>query len=445
MKIKSIVSVFFLLLLTSSVSQADCQESPQNLPGSWGARQAVEFAKKNNPDSAIALKRIEEARASLSEIQAANFPSINISSEYGQTDNPMYSFGNILNQGDFDTSIDFNDPGRTDNLQFKTSVNYQLYNGGKTKAAVSAASTQIQRAQIELESIQHSLSFEVVKTFQAIIQAENMVVVRQQAIDAIDAAYEVGVARFEAGDLLRQEVLNLELQQATANENLIQAQHSLDLIRRTFLNLLGLDKCPVVINSSERIDQSVPENINFDNRHELRLLNNAEEIATAELARAKSSLYPTVDAFASYRYDYGFESDGDGDSWMAGIRLNYLLYDGNQRSSQVKKAQINLQKIQAMKRKLRLALNLDIQQAQLDLEQALKRLAVTRKMVGVAEEVARLSRARFKEGLLLSSDLIDFETRLSDAQSRYLSADTNHRVAVANVRRAAGLDQFPEN
>ena len=39
-------------------------------------------------------------------------------------------------------------------------------------------------------------------------------------------------------------------------------------------------------------------------------------------------------------------------------------------------------------------------------------------MVEQAEESAHLSRERFKEGLILSSELIDVENRLTDAQVR---------------------------
>ncbi|MGW8195890.1 MAG: TolC family protein, partial [Desulforhopalus sp.] len=75
--------------------------------------------------------------------------------------------------------------------------------------------------------------------------------------------------------------------------------------------------------------------------------------------------------------------------------------------------------------------------------QALERKSVTDKMVTVAEEAARLSRVRFKEGVILASDLIDFEMRLSDAQARHLAAKSNYSVAIANLRRAAGLPQYP--
>jgi outer membrane protein TolC len=64
--------------------------------------------------------------------------------------------------------------------------------------------------------------------------------------------------------------------------------------------------------------------------------------------------------------------------------------------------------------------------------------------VAQARESARINRLRFKEGTLLSSDLLGVENRLIDAQVRRIVAETSQRIAVADLRRALGLDQFPE-
>jgi outer membrane protein TolC len=103
---------------------------------------------------------------------------------------------------------------------------------------------------------------------------------------------------------------------------------------------------------------------------------------------------------------------------------------------------LKLQEIGGLRKKIELALNLEVQQALLDYEQAKERLLVTEKMVGVAAEVTRLSRARFKEGVILASELIDLEMRLSDAHASHLAAKAGYRVAIANLRRATGLEQF---
>jgi hypothetical protein len=45
---------------------------------------------------------------------------------------------------------------------------------------------------------------------------------------------------------------------------------------------------------------------------------------------------------------------------------------------------------------------------------------------------------------LLASDLLGAENRLTDAQTRRIVAETSQRIAVADLRRALGLNQFPD-
>lgn len=418
--------------------------NPLEIPGKWTAKHAVTYAIANNPDTTIARKVIAEAQAQADLAASVDYPLINVAAEYGQTNNPMYSFGNILNQGAFDNSIDFNDPGRTDNLQLKTEIRYRLYNGGRDQAEQAAAAARVEAAETDLTAVHRQLAFEVVKNFQAIIQAEEMVTVRRQELAAIDAALEVGRARYEAGELLRQDLLNLELQQSRASEQLIQSRHALELAKRSFRNLLGLREGEVTIDRHGDTVQQVPDPVDYRSRHELERLAAIERAAEAELVKAMGGKLPTVDGFAGYQADYGFVNDEGGDSWLAGLRMNYELFDGHRNAARIAGARIALQKIVGLRQKTELALDLEIQQALLEYRQAQERLSVTDKMVGVAQEAARLSRARFKEGVILASDLIDLEMRLTDAKARQLSAKAGYTVAIANLRRAAGLEQFAE-
>lgn len=439
-----LAALFLALALFATASHAEEhaeQSTPAKIPEIWTASQAVTFALAENPDSSIALKRIEEARAVVAIARSADFPQVNLVAEYGQTNNPMYAFGSLLNQGAYNERIDFNDPGTTDNLQLKARVNYRLYDGGESRAAKMAAEADVEMAAADQLGVHQQLAFEVLRAFYMIIQTEQLVRVREESLDAITASLQVGLARFEAGDLLRQDLLNLELQQSVASENLIGSRHHLQLTRRGFANLLGLPASEVAVAAGDT--QEVPENVDYNKRHELRQLESQEAAARAEIERARSGLLPSLDTFADYQVNQGWTSEESGDSWMAGIRLQYALFDGGNTASRITLAKVRLQKIQALRKKTELALNLDLEQAQLDYQQARERMAVTDKMVEVAQEAARLSRARFREGVILASDLIDSEFRLSDAQARHLAANTGVRTAVANLRRATGLSQFP--
>ncbi len=438
------VALFLALALFAGASHAEepaSQPTNGQIPEVWTARQAVAFSHAEKPDSSIALKKIEEARAVFAIARSADFPQVSLVAEYGQTNNPMYAFGSILNQGGYNERIDFNEPGTTDNLQLKAGVSYRLYDGGENRAAKMAAEADVEMTKADQLGVHQQLGFEVLRAFYMIIQTEQLVRVREESLEAMSASLQVGLARFEAGDLLRQDLLNLELQQSVASENLIRSRHHLQLARRGFANLLGLPASEVAVAAGDT--QEVPENLDYRNRHELMQLKSQEAVAIAEIERARSGQLPSLDTFADYQVNQGWVTEENGDSWMAGVRLQYSLFDGGNTASRITLAQLRLQKIQALRKKIELALNLDLEQAQLDYQQARERMAVTEKMVEVAQEAARLSRARFREGVILASDLIDFELRLSDAQSRYLAADTEVRTAVANLRRATGLSQFP--
>ncbi|SDO40929.1 TolC family protein [Desulforhopalus singaporensis] len=431
-------------LLIFSLTTAGAKPNNDMQPDVWTARGAVQYALRANPDIDIALLRIEQAKSSAAMAAASDYPLVNLKGEYSQTDNPMYSFGNILNQGAFDETIDFNSPGRTDNLLLQAEVRYRLYNGGKDQADQQAAQADLDGARVEITAFRQNLGYEVVKTFQAIIQAQKLVEVRQQSLNAITAAFHVGEARYEAGDLLKQDLLNLELQLSRASEELIRSEHNLKITKRIFLNLLGLEQTEVEIDPTVHGEQPLPPTCDYSNRHELTRLAAMEKGAQAALAKARGEKLPSVDAFASYQFEQGMELDSNGDSWSAGLRMNYTLYDGSRSDAGIGRAKSKLLEILSLRRKTELALGLEIKRAELLYQQALERLTVTRKMVGVAEEVARLSRERFKEGVILASDLIDYEMRLSDAHARHLSAEAEHQVAIANLRRAAGYEQFTD-
>ncbi len=435
---KKIFTVFFisLALLIYSIAFAE-------MPRQWTLQQAVEYALQNNPDTAIAQERIAQAKATDMGAKAADFPQISINGGYSATNTPMHSFGNILNQGEFSNDIDFNDPGRSDRLALQASLHYRIYNGGKDQAQKKAAQAEINRAQSSHKQVMQRLGFEVVKSWQQIIQAEDMLVVRQETLATLKASLNVAKARYDAGDLLKQELLAIEAQTANIQEQCIAAKHRLALEKQRFLTLLGLPKQSFTLHKEEQA-QKLPPTLDINHRQELKIITEMEHRAAAELEKARGNRRPTVDAYAGYDMEYGPELGGSGDSWQAAVKLNYLLFDGHASKANIAKAKARLREISAEKRKLTLSLQLELEQARLDYEQAQKRLAVTNTAEKAAQEAARLSRLQFEEGTVLASTLIDYETRLADARARHLGAKADAIIALANLRRAAGYGQFEQ-
>ena len=440
-RITLLCASFLLLAGFAHAADTDAVTTP---PEAWTLRKAVHFAVKNNPDSRMGKSRIEAAQAAITMERSSFFPRLDLNSRYDQTNNPMYSFGNILNQGAFSQAIDFNNPGRTDSLGMGVRLGYRFFNGGRDLAELKAAEAQAVSSQMELGAVQAQLAFEVVRSFQLIIQAEELVKSQQATVEAITASVAVAQARYREGVLLKADLLDLEVQQAKAQENLSQARHSLSLSRRIFLSLLGLDDGPVVLDPAQGSAQEIPQSAAPDQRYELKSMEALIHAAKARVKQAQAGHYPSLEGYADYDNDTGYVTDGSGDSWQAGVKLQFNLSEGGRTSAEIAKTSALLAEAQERRRKTELAIALEVRQAELAVQDARERLQVTEKSVAQAQESARINRLRFKEGTLLSSDLLGVENRLTDAQVRRIVAETSQRIAVADLRRALGLDQFPE-
>ncbi|GAB4172716.1 MAG: cyclolysin secretion protein CyaE [Geothermobacteraceae bacterium] len=412
-------------------------------PQTWDAPTAVAYALHNSPDSRIAAARIGEAEAMLQQAGAADYPRLSLAAGYTQTDNPMYSFGNILNQGSFTPGIDFNDPGRTDNLNLTASLRYRLYNGGRDQARQQAANAGIKAAQAAEGEVRQQLELAVFRAYQHMVDTRRLIEARENTLESIRSSLAVARARFNAGDLLKVDLLNLEVQMSQARENLIQSQHDHQLAQKIFLRLLGLPEGEVVL-ASKSPAPVVPDQPDISRRPELERIEAELAAATAQVREASGGYLPTVDGVASYQFDQGSETGGEGNSWLAGLQVSFNLFDGHLTAGRVAQARSRLTRLRAERDKLVLQLNYELTRARLNLEQAEQRLEVTRKLLEQATESEHLSRAQFKAGVILVSDLIDSENRLIDARIRNLLAESRVRIAVAELRVAAGLPVFPE-
>jgi outer membrane protein TolC len=166
--------------------------------------------------------------------------------------------------------------------------------------------------------------------------------------------------------------------------------------------------------------------------------------AQARVQQAQAGSSPTVDGFAGYTVDQGSITGGAGDSWQAGVKLQYTLIDGHRTSSEVARASAYVAELQQKRHKLELAIGLEVEQARLALREADERLQVTEKTIAQAMESAEINRARFAEGLVLPSDLIAVENRLTEAMTRRTMAKTARQIAIADLRHANGLPQFDD-
>lgn len=415
-------------------------------PEVWTFERAVQFALTNSPDARIALQRIAAAQAGLKQANAMAWPKLQLQSGYTRTDNPMMVFGSILNQRAFGKPplgpIDFNDVPDLDNLNVKGLLTMPLYAGGQIRAGREAARAYTDAARQASEAVRNTLAFEVARAFHTVHKAREFVRAAEAAVQAFEQNLDIARKRFNAGTLLRADVLDLEVRLAQAREDLVRARNARELSLSALRTLLGLEQAELEIADTAP-EVSAPASGDFSARPELAASREQIRAAEADLRRARGGYLPSVGLFGSVDYDRGWRADGDGKSYTAGVLLQWNLWDGQLTRGKVQEAQAALETARENDRKLRLGLALEAEQARLNLAEANERLRVTETAVTQAEESVALTRARFEQGLALPTQLIDAETALTAARVRRAEALADQRIAIAALRKALGLPQLP--
>lgn len=407
----------------------------------WTLERAVSYALTNSPDARLARQRIVAAQAGLDQAQAAFWPQVQLQSSYLRTDNPMLVFGSILNQQSFSPTLDFNNVPDIDNLNVKGLVTVPLYTGGEMSAGRTAARAGTQAARHEAEAVRNALAFEVARAFHSVLKAREFIQATEAATRAFAQNLAIAQKRFDAGTLLRADVLDVEVRLAQAREDLVRARSVLALSERALRNLLGLEQGDLTV-AADAPDVSAPEHADASGRAELAAVRQRQRAAAAGLQGAKGGYYPKVSAFGSLDYDHGWRFNGDGESWTAGALLEWKLWDGRMTRAKVAEARAALESATEHERKVRLAIDLEVEQARLHLQDATERLAVTDKAIAQAAESVELTRARFEQGLAIATQLIDAETALTAARVRRAEAQADRRIAIAALRKALGLAQL---
>ena len=407
----------------------------------WTLERAIHHALTNSPDARIAVQRIVAAQAGIEQANAAFLPKLQFNASYLRTDNPMLVFGAALNQRAFSFGMNFNDVPDADNLNLNGLVTMPVYAGGRIRAGRKAAQANSEATRQMADAVRNSLAYEVARTFYSAHKTREFIRATEAAVQGFESNLAVARKRFEAGTALRQDVLDVEVRLAQAREDRVRARNANALALRALRNLLGIEEPALEIGDAAPA-VAAPDSGEPRHRPEFLAALWRTQAAEAQLRQARSGFLPQLSAFGRYDYDEGWKFDGSGDSYSAGVHLQWDVWDGDLTRARVKEARAALDEAREEERKVRLAIGLEVEQAQLNLQESSERLAVSAQSVDQAAESVQLTRARFEQGLALATQAIDAETALTAARVRRAEAESDRQIALAALRKALGLPQL---
>ncbi len=408
-------------------------------------------ARADNPGLAAAEHRVRSAEAAARQAASALYPWLKTSAQYARTDNPPQAFMMSLNQRELnmaDPAFNPNEPDDTENLRLSAQIQYQLLDFGRSAQDRVMAREGAQAQTALRDAAINALAYQVARSYYAVLQADAFVAVQKESVRAIETGLRAARDRFEAGSAVKTDVLNLEVQLAQANEDLIRAENGFQLAMTALNAAIGRDlvtpenlPSPVTAVPAHPADDS-PEVA--QQRPEFRAAQAMTRIKTAALKKSRRAYAPTVNAFGSMDWDSDVSSDFE-QSYMIGVMADLDIFDGFRRGNAVEEAREALAAARADEEKALRDLQLDLTQARLQAREARKRMDVAQRSVESAEEALRITQERYQQGAAQISELLTAQVGRTAMRTRSAAAQYEYLTALANLDRARGIPVQPQD
>jgi outer membrane protein TolC len=392
---------------------------------------------------AEARAREEGARAAIQSRQAAERPTIAVSGGYSRT-NHVDEFGVPQPAGGLRIIY----PDIPDNYFTRASLQWPIYTSGRTDALVRAAEAESRAAAAEIDVTRADLRLEVTRAYWALVTAAESVRVLEEALNRADAHLRDVRARFDNGLIPPNEVASAEAQRARQEMQVIEARNLRSSVREDLGRLTGVEG---EILPAERLDAAGeldaapagPATAGTAERAEVEALKQriaaAEERVGAIQAARKPSIALTgaVD-YANPNPRIFPRADIWRTSWELGVSASWTLWDGGRIGADAAEAAAATRALRARAADVDALIATEVRQRRLDLDSARAALAAANVAQRSAAEARRVVSERFDVGVATSTEVLDAQVALLQAELDRTRAIANIRLAEARLQRALG-------
>jgi len=410
--------------------------------------QALEMALRKNTTMLNAALDIDYAETQVNELKAQGLPQVSGSADFSHT----FKIPTQIIPGDF-----VGQPGTTIATQFGVPFNVnvgvgasQLLFDGTFFLGLKAASEFVNISKL-------SASASEIDIKEGVTKAYYMALISQQNIGQLSASlanikklqseteqlYKAGFAEKLDVDRLTLSVSNLEI-------NINKLQNQAKLAKQLLLNTIGVDVNQELTLTSkipgEPTSDSYAAVFNPENRIEIKLIDQQQELNQLNLKRYKMGYFPSI--YGNFSYGSStFASDGKfgelGDDWYGNgryaVSLNVPIFDGLYKKAKMDQAKIDFKKTENTKQQALLGMNLQVGQAKTNYLNALKTIELQKKSQDLAESIFNTTKIKFKEGIGSSFEMINAESELTEANTNYLNALYEINVARIDLNKALGI------
>lgn len=319
---------------------------------------------------------------------------------------------------------------------------YQAYYGYKL------ADLGVDVATIEKEKAAADLKMQTIEAYYGYLKARAALRSMDEAIASVEGHVKQADAFFGADLITKNDLLQAQTRLALLKGSRLKVEQAVILAREGLLILMnepaGTPLEPADQPEAEKayvLGSGVPDEeqalkLARKNRPELKQMASIVEQADTARKLAKGGYIPSLSAFGSYQHEEG--SVMDLPDFMVGATLSWNFFQWGKVYYSVEEAKARKAAAEAGYEALVRGVQLEVKQALLGIDLALKEIEVQKEAVAAAEEQLRIEKQRYDKQVSTTTEVLDATTRLVQAQVDLSTYQYDHLVALARVRRACG-------
>ena len=408
---------------------------------------AVELALKNNPRVRAAFSGKEMVDAQLREAQGGRWPLLQFSETFTRSNNPVFVFGSLLEQGRFGPQNfdigSLNNPEPLNNFRTAMNLKWPVFDQLQSSTRVSQARIGQEQAELQKEMVGQQVRFEVIRAYYGVLISQERKKVAEEAVKMAEAERKRIEDLFNSGLVVQSDLLSSQVQEAEFRQTQVQAEGDI-VTAYAFLNtamgvpVQALQQISGRLTSKDFPVAGVDEWIRLALKHRPDYARATFAVRSKEegIRGAKGNYLPRIDVFSSYGVSGRDLSSGSSD-YAIGAGLSYDLFDFS-RSAKIDKARAAQSLASAEQEELANQIHFEVVQAYQHYVTARERLKVAAQSVGQAQEALRIVQDRYREGLTLITEVLRSETAFVRARLNLIAARYDYYIGYARILMASG-------
>ena len=330
------------------------------------------------------------------------------------------------------------------------SAEWVLFSGGKRFRAMNIGRTIVDLARENRAQISADQQNLLAESYYGLRLAQQVVAVREETFQGLRRHYENALKLESAGMIDKAGRLFAQVNMDEAKRELEAARKEEAVMQsalKTLLNQSHMEE-NIVPSSPLFMNDTLPPKMLFtlavgSGNSQINQLRLQEHIASQETKIAQSGYLPNIALFGKQNlYAHGIQSNLLPRT-MVGIGFTWNLFDGLDREKRIRQSKLTQQTLALGQMKARDDLAVGVDKLYTQLQKAQDNVKALKATIELSEELVRIRKKSFAEGMATSTEVIDSEIMLSKVKVAQLAAYYEYDVALMNLLSLCGTpEQF---